>query len=128
MTLTGNGGKQDTMTNEKNFNGWTNYETWAVKLWIDNEQSTQAYWLEEARAVVEACDDKHPNQFMNKADNAQSMLAERLKDEHDDQSEHPVFKAAEGTIYADLLNAALSEVNWHEIAKSLLEDVAEGVR
>jgi hypothetical protein len=25
-------------------------------------------------------------------------------------------------VYADLLNAALSEVNWHEIATSLIED------
>ena len=25
---------------DSTYNGWTNYETWNVKLWIDNEQST----------------------------------------------------------------------------------------
>ena len=57
---------------------------------------------------------------MDRSSNARSMLAERLKDEHDSQSDHPVFKAAEGSVYADLLNAALSEVNWREIADALL--------
>jgi hypothetical protein len=23
---------------DKPYNGWSNYETWAVKLWIDNER------------------------------------------------------------------------------------------
>lgn len=29
---------------------------------------------------------------------------------------------ASASPYMDLLNASLSEVNWHEIAKSLIED------
>jgi hypothetical protein len=28
------------MAAEKGYNGWTNYETWLVALWIDNEQGT----------------------------------------------------------------------------------------
>lgn len=61
----------------------------------------------------------------NHDDNARNVLATELKDFHDDQSEHPVFKAAEGTVYSDLLNAALSEVDWREIADSLLNDLHE---
>ena len=110
------------MTN-KTYNGWSSYETWAVKLWMDNEESSYRYWQERTREAVETTDDKFPNQFMDKVDNAKSLLAEWLKNEHDSQSEHPVFTAADGTVYADLLNAALSEVNWHEIAGALLEDV-----
>lgn len=105
------------------YNGWTNYETWAVKLWMDNEEGSYRYWGEQAQEAWDESADKHPNQFMDRERNAVSMLAERLKDEHDSQSDHPVFAAADGTVYADLLNAALSEVNWHEIAESLLEDV-----
>lgn len=104
------------------YQGWTNYETWAIKLWMDNEQSSQEYWQEQARAAWDVCGDKHPNQFMDRSSNARSLLAERLKDEFDSQSEHPVFAAAEGTVYGDLLNAALSEVDWYEIAESLLEE------
>jgi hypothetical protein len=111
------------MATDTTYNGWTNYETWAVKLWMDNDQGSYEYWKDAAQDAYDHAGDKYPNQFMNKADNAQSSLAERLKDEHDSDSDHPVFKAADGSVYADLLNAALSEVNWHEIAASLLEDV-----
>lgn len=104
------------------YNGWTNYETWAVKLWMDNEESSYTYWQERAREAWDEAADKSPNQFMNRSENARNLLAGWLKDEHDDQSDHPVFKAADGTVYADLLNAALSEVNWYEIADALLSD------
>jgi hypothetical protein len=113
------------MSDDKRYNGWTNYETWAVKLWIDNDEGTYDYWRETTREVWADSDDKHPNQFMDRSGNARSTLAERLKDEHDSQSDHPVFKAADGSVYADLLNAALSEVDWYEIADSMLSDLAE---
>ena len=104
----------------KRYNGWTNYETWAVKLWIDNDEDSYNYWKEATR---ECWENPVENQFVDSyRDRAVMALSDCLKDEHDDQSEHPVFKAAEGTVYADLLNAALSEVNWREIAESLIDD------
>ena len=108
---------------DNTYNGWTNYETWAVNLWMDNDQGSCGYWAEAAQDAWNEADDKHPNQFMNRHDNARSVLSKRLQDEHDSQSEHPVFAASDGTVYADLLNAALLEVNWCEIAESLLDEV-----
>ena len=32
------------------YNGWSNYETWLVNLWIDNEPGTS----EEARGIARA--------------------------------------------------------------------------
>lgn len=113
------------MNNDKRYNGWTNYETWVVKLWMDNESGSYEYGREMARDAWEQSDDKSPNQFMNHSDNARMVLADRLKSEYDDNSDHPVFNAAEGTVYADLLNAALAGVNWHEIADALLESEME---
>ena len=100
------------------YNGWTNYETWAVKLWMDSEER----WRDETYFVWNNTADKSPYPYMSHKDNALHELSETLKNEYDNQSDHPVFKAAEGTVYADLLNAALSEVNWHEIAEALMED------
>jgi hypothetical protein len=33
------------------YNGWANYETWAVALWIDNEEGTQRQALSMARVA-----------------------------------------------------------------------------
>lgn len=44
-------------------------------------------------------------------------MSEMLKNEHEENTPETTG------VYADLLNAALSEVNWHEIAESLMEDV-----
>lgn len=30
------------MSNDKTYNGWTNYETWLVNLWIQNDQALHA--------------------------------------------------------------------------------------
>lgn len=110
-------------TNDRTYNGWTNYETWAVKLWMDNDESSYRYWQEAAQDAWAEARTRYPNQFMGRAENARMLLADRLKADYDSQSEHPVFAAAEGSAYADLLNAALSEVNWREIADALLDDV-----
>lgn len=104
-------------------NGWTNYETFVVKLGIDSGELSQRYWSLRAADMWAETDDREPNQFMSHSDNARAALAERLKSEHDSESEHPVFAASDGSVYADLLNAALSEVNWYEIADSLLSDI-----
>lgn len=110
-------------TNIDKYNGWTNRETWLVKLWINNDQSTQEYWREAAGDAWEMSQPCSPNEFiLTREGNAQSMLAQRLRDEYDSESEHPVFAAADGSVYTDLLNAALSEVDWHGIAASLLEE------
>ena len=113
------------MSKDTTYNGWTNYETWAMKLWMDNDQGEYNYWRETTRDCRNEARDQHPNQFMDKADNARNLLADALKARYDDESEHPVFEAANGTVYVDLLNAALAEVNWHEIANALLEDAQE---
>ena len=44
---------------ERGYNGWTNYETWAVALWIGNEPGSYEYWEHDQaedcyRAAVKA--------------------------------------------------------------------------
>lgn len=43
-----------TTTEKKTYNGWTNYETWNVALWIGNEEGSYRYW----QAVTQECYDE----------------------------------------------------------------------
>jgi hypothetical protein len=90
------------------YNGWTNYETWAVSLWIDNEESSYRYWRQEAARYQQDIADK---------EDAICGLAGQLKQEISDEA-----PTDEPSVYSDLLNAALSEVNWAEIAESWLRE------
>ncbi len=107
--------KENDMTN-KEYNGWYNYETWLVNLWIDNEQGSQEYWQDRAieayRQVSRSSD--------NRAADAAVDLADQLKDSFEEQAGE--LTGVTG-FWSDLLNGALSEVNWREIAEHMVEDV-----
>ena len=109
------------MTETQKYNGWTNYETWNVKLWMDNDQGSQEYWAEQAQ---DAYDNTEPGEGETLEDSAVSTLRESLKAQFEDQKDEILESAKlSSSMWADLLGAALSEVNWHEIASSLIEDV-----
>ena len=77
------------------YQGWTNYETWCVALWLDNEQGSYDYCVELAKDL----------------DGDTYALSERLKEMHEEA-------APEVTgVFADLQNAALAAVNWRELAE-----------
>lgn len=101
------------------YNGWTNYETWAVGLWINNEQWTQENALELARSAREGID--FSPTYLNKAEKAKYDLANTLKDWVEDE----ILPDLGATLAADLLGAAVSEVNWDELAESFLSDESE---
>lgn len=82
--------------------GWRNYETWSVALHINNNQDSYHYWRRRAVQLLRGRETR-------------LALADELKDQF--ESEAPDLGP---TCYADLLNAGLGEVDWLEIADSLL--------
>lgn len=99
--------------NDNTYNGWTNYETWNCKLWIDNDGSLE-YWEEQAMLNAQAAMDQYPDEGKERAT---GWLANEL-------NTHFIENSPEVTgFYADILSAALREVNWHEIARSIIDDL-----
>ena len=104
---------------EKRYNGWTNYETWVTALWLDNDYATQCFWRTAARECKASTPSANQVKqgYWTPDEAARFTLAERLKEEVTDGA--PI---AEASLYADLLGAALQEVNWQEIADHYLAD------
>jgi hypothetical protein len=104
------------------YNGYSNYETWAVQLWIDNTESKSAYWRRLAEEVYnhQASEQVH----FSKVEDATCILAEKLRDSYNNGMERILNDAnVNGTVWADLLNASVCAVNFGEIAKNLMESV-----
>jgi len=100
--LVADGVKENTMStnDEKGYNGWTNYETWNVKLWLDNEEYTYHDMVDLARHAIDS-----------------GRLAGQIKEYVEDMM--PDLGAS---MFADLLGAALHEVDWYEIAEAYFEE------
>jgi len=104
-------------------NGWENYETWAVNMWLTNEEGIYNYYCGLARrAVRDAPECEQVREGIWTAEEAKTfLLADQLKSSVADMT--PLSDKA--TMFTDLLNAAISEVNWDEIAEGLLDAEAD---
>lgn len=112
-------------TETKTYNGWTNYETWNVALWIDNDQGDYNFWNEQAQECWDDTDERDDKE--TRENDAVRALANRLEDHFEESSRELLDNASAGSsVWADLLGAALSEVNWHEIAQGRMESVDKG--
>jgi hypothetical protein len=103
----------------KGYNGWSNYETWNLALWIGNEQGSDSYWREVAE---EAYREAEVDGSRTRREVAAYEIAERLKAETEEGAPD-----IGNSFYSDILGAAMSEVNYYEIAENWLEDVASDI-
>jgi hypothetical protein len=103
---------------DRTYNGWTNYETWNIHLWLTNEQGTDSYWREAAKELWDAAGEE-THEVWTRSENARFTLADRLKDEIEDGN--PLLD--EASMYQDLLSAAISEADWAEIANAFLDGI-----
>ena len=98
--------------NNQEYNGWTNYETWLVNLWMDNCEGAQQYWSEIAQESIDQHNDNcEPENWFY----FEGVLKEFLEEIRDGR---------EG-LAGDLLGAAISEVDTRDIAKSWVSNQVE---
>jgi hypothetical protein len=100
------------------YNGWTNYETWLVNLWMDNEPGSQEFFSEQAKEIY---DEAAAKPHLTREEVARQRFADYLEDFHE---EHRPEMPTCG-LYYDLISGALSAVNWDEIARHYIDSILE---
>lgn len=73
------------------YNGWTNKETWLVNLWLGDD-------------------------LLERSEEGQIITADFIREMVDEICETET-KSVEGRFLFDLLNCALGEINYHELAQ-----------
>jgi hypothetical protein len=100
------------MTTDTTYNGWANYETWCVSLWLGNEQGSHESMQEQARESLQNAIDNDDDK-----EAAVSSLAKWIEELHSESQ--PDLSG----VFADLMNAALGAVNWREIAHHYIDEI-----
>jgi hypothetical protein len=93
------------------YNGWTNRETWATALWLDNEQGTQELMQEMA--------EQHDSQA-GLAESIEGFVTELL-DMEEVLSAPPAQRKELISMSSDI--GSLYRVNWYEIAEHYLSGI-----
>jgi hypothetical protein len=81
------------------YQGWTNHPTWLVWVWLENDYSLYCHCQQLKRSTSDI-----------------KAIAEDLKSLIEDA------KPQSSDLWGDLIDSALAEVDWKEIATNLLED------
>jgi len=82
---------------DKSYNGWTNWETWNLGLWLNNEEST----YHEINQLIQGSKDVY---------DLSKKLEEWAYDALDDENMNPSF-------IMDFVKGAIRDVNFFEIAE-----------
>jgi hypothetical protein len=91
------------MSESKSYNGYENYETWCAALWINNDE----YYQSMAHNIVKQYGDTRQ---------AEEALRDFVEAGSPDLG---------GTMYGDMLNAALQEIDYRELVSTFAEDIEE---
>ena len=101
------------------YNGYENYETWVVALHISNDEKLYNRWRALAGSIQAAA---AATETFTQRDVVVFDLADRLRDVMQGEASELVMLGPYAGAMGDLLMAALSEVDWHEVAESLLDE------
>lgn len=109
---------------DEGYNGWKNYPTWSVKLWLDNDQGSQEWALELVQEEYEYApkDNRVTDGIWTLEQARRFNAADRLKD-----AVREMYEPDGASMGSDLLGYAFDCVEWHEIAQAFIEQVEENL-
>jgi len=103
------------------YNGWANYETWLVNVWIDNEQGSIDFWVNVAKYHYEQAKE---TKFFTRQEEAVFTFADDMKEYFEDN----IPDSTEiGGLYADMLYGCMTVVDWGELATKYMEQAMESI-
>ena len=106
------------------YNGWSNYETWNFKLWLDNDETVHNYIIDEIKKIKAIGYDAEAYEVSNFLRSYIDDNMPNLNVSSKGQSVHGSMSDKNG-FYQDILNTALKDINTYEIAESYLEDIKQ---
>lgn len=98
------------------YNGYVNYETWNVSLWLDNEQGSYNRYVNLAYDVLTRND--------NDPDTSRYELGKIIA--YDLENNNPLGDQA--SVYSDLLGASLRSVHWPDVAEGFVDLAMERIK
>jgi hypothetical protein len=113
------------MSRDGTYNGYANYETWLVKVWIDNDQGNVDHWVEQAKDLY--TNKAEDTKYFTKREEATILLAEDMKEYYEERMPESISSDNIGGLWADLLHSALSDVVWIELSGMIMETALENL-
>ena len=102
------------------YNGWTNYETWAVGMYLDGNYTGQGTYELTIETVREALEQSTYNVLTDKK-NDRYQVSQALKTFVDEMA----IETNDTGVATDLLGAAFDRVDWYELADAWIQNLSE---
>lgn len=104
------------------YNGYKNYETWAVALHISNDEKLYNRWRALAGSMQAAA---AATETFTQREVVVYDLADQLQDALQESAADQKLSGSYSGVMSDLLMAGLSEVDWCDVAEALFLDEEE---
>jgi len=96
--------------NIQKYNGWSNYETWLCNMWFDNFEFT------DMMDMFDQCEDNS---------DVLDIIENYIKETVEEYVECSLSPGDQHGFINDMLNAAISEIDWRDIAEHYVDDVVD---